>query len=220
MQPIITTIDLLRHGECEGGHCYRGSLDVALTDNGKRQMENSLDFINPIWDRVISSPLIRCAYFAEKISQQQKLPLLLESKLQEISFGSWEGQSVKKVWETQKEAVDAWVVDPVRSPPPMGEAADHFASRVTSAFSALVEQYRGEHFLFVSHGGVIRVLLAHCLEMPLTALNRIDVPYGCVSQIQVIADQEKTYYRLLSHNLSSGRMSSDGWLFSKQANDE
>ncbi len=200
MESLITTIDLLRHGECEGGHCYRGSLDVALTSNGKQQMENSLNLMCPVWDRIVSSPLIRCADFATALSKEKELPLLVKKELREISFGDWEGHAVNKIWETQRTAVEAWVEDPVSFPPPSGEAADNFSERVVSAFSSVVEQYSGERLLLVTHGGVIRVLLTHCLSMPLTAMSRIDVPYACVSQIQVIADKEKKHYRLLSHN--------------------
>ena len=39
----VTTIDFLRHGECEGGNIYRGSTDVVLSRCGYRQMERVTD---------------------------------------------------------------------------------------------------------------------------------------------------------------------------------
>ena len=36
-ETIATTIDLLRHGECEGGAIFRGHLDVALAEAGLAQ---------------------------------------------------------------------------------------------------------------------------------------------------------------------------------------
>jgi alpha-ribazole phosphatase len=36
----VTTVDLLRHGECEGGHVYRGSLDLPLSETGWEQLRS------------------------------------------------------------------------------------------------------------------------------------------------------------------------------------
>ena len=206
MRVSITTIDLLRHGDCIDGKCYRGSTDVALSYSGFKKMEQRLISIiektndDAGWQRVVTSPLIRCLDFAKQFSGERKLPLSVESGFKEMHFGEWEGQLIQSVWESQPDAVTAWVADPIASPPPKGEAADIFAKRVTGAFEQMVTAYAGEHILLVSHGGVMRVLLAHCLAMPLLALNRFDIPYACVSRIQVVQDQDKNYYRLLSHN--------------------
>ncbi|MGH1487083.1 MAG: histidine phosphatase family protein [Cellvibrionaceae bacterium] len=199
-----TNFDLLRHGECEDGHCYRGSSDVALTNKGLKQMEAGLNKLNPIWHRVVSSPLLRCSILAKKVSAQHKIPLALDKSLQEMHFGQWEGQAVQKIWDTQQTLVEAWGVDPVNFPPPDGEAADIFAARVETAFQHLVDQYVGENILLVTHGGVIRVLLAYCLSLSLSKLNRFNIPYACVSRIQVISDSQsgEKYYQLLSHNMA------------------
>lgn len=199
-----TTFDLLRHGECEQGHCYRGSSDVALTNKGLRHMEMSLNKLKPVWHRVVCSPLLRCSLFAETISAQYKLPLQQDKRLQEMHFGRWEGQAVQTIWDTQQALVEAWGADPVNCPPPGGETADVFAARVTASFLALVDQYAGENILLVSHGGVMRVLLAHCLSLSLSGLNRFNIPYACVSRIQVISTSHtgEKYYQLLSHNLA------------------
>jgi broad specificity phosphatase PhoE len=56
-------LDLLRHGETELGGGLRGSLDDALTDKGWQQMRAAVVEQGP-WDRLVSSPLQRCARFA------------------------------------------------------------------------------------------------------------------------------------------------------------
>ena len=200
---LQTTIDLLRHGECKDGHCYRGTTDVPLTVDGFKQMESGVEKLEPCWHRVIASPLVRCSEFAEKISSQYNLPLNLSSDLQEMHFGEWEGRPVQAIWDTQKESVKAWGLDPVNNPPPGGEPADIFAGRVQLAFTELIEQYAGQHLLLISHGGVMRVLLAYCLSVSLSELHRFDIPYACVSRIKVttgIHTKEK-YFQLLTHNI-------------------
>ena len=60
-------LDLLRHGETELGGGLRGSLDDALTATGWQQMREAVQGRGP-WDRVLSSPLQRCARFAQELS--------------------------------------------------------------------------------------------------------------------------------------------------------
>ena len=200
MSSSITTIDFLRHGQCIDGHCYRGSNDVALSDAGWDEMHRSLGQMSHDWQRIVSSPLIRCFDFAKVIAERQQLPLAVEAKFKELHFGEWEGQSIDKIWLTQQKQVEAWFANPILSPPPEGEAADSFSYRVTTGLNNLVDQYMGEHLLCISHGGVMRAVLAYCLSMPLLELHRFDVPYACISRIQVITDKKQRYYRLVFHN--------------------
>ncbi len=86
----VGVVDLLRHGEVEGGACFRGSTDDPLSKNGWQAMESAARRISP-WDQIITSPLLRCQQIAGVISEQQKTPLLLEADFREICFGEWGG---------------------------------------------------------------------------------------------------------------------------------
>lgn len=196
-----TTIDLLRHGECEGGHIYRGEIDVSLSEQGWQQMEQRCQLISPDWDGVVSSPMQRCIQFSRHMAQTYQLPLTVEQGLRELSFGDWEGQEVEYIWNTQREAVEAWGYDPVNHPPPNGEAADVFSERVIAALHRVLEQHRGQHILLVSHGGVMRALLAYILSMPVTAMNRFDLSFACLSRVVVTHTAAQNFYRLAHHNI-------------------
>ena len=55
-----TLIDLLRHGEPEGGRAYRGhSIDDPLSETGWQQMWAAVGYHKP-WEQIVSSPLQRC----------------------------------------------------------------------------------------------------------------------------------------------------------------
>ena len=197
-----TTIDMLRHGECEGGACYRGKFtDHPLSNKGLQQMADKIEAQRVSWDRIISSPLKRCASFANKLSATHAIPLELNDDLKEISFGQWEGQLTEDIWLSQPNNVELWLKDPVRYPPPEGEAADVFSNRVVSVCESLVQQHAGEKLLMVCHGGVMRALLGYCLSMQFECLSRFEVPYACFSRIQIITDGKKNYYRLINHNI-------------------
>ena len=53
-------VTILRHGETELGSGLRGSLDDDLTEQGWQQMWSALP-AQPRWQRIVSSPLRRCA---------------------------------------------------------------------------------------------------------------------------------------------------------------
>ncbi len=207
-----TTIDLLRHGECDDGHCYRGTTDVALSAVGYQQMQASVEGMGSLlcdfpWACIVSSPLQRCSVFANDLAQQQQTPIRIETAFQELHFGDWEGQPIDHIWQTQQTTVENWFTDPVSFPPPNGEKADVFFLRVPQALLKCVSTTGDKNVLLVVHGGVIRALLAHCLSMSLLDMNRFDVPYGCLSRIQVTYDLEKGqyFYRLIAHNITPVR---------------
>ena len=89
---MTVQLDLLRHGETELGGGLRGSLDDALTALGWTQMRDAVQGKGP-WDRIVSSPLQRCALFARELSAQLDIPVSFDKDLQELHFGAWEGLS-------------------------------------------------------------------------------------------------------------------------------
>lgn len=187
-----TTIDLLRHGACEGGDIFRGSTDSPLSKIGQQQMlqalknhpSNHSDGSHP-WQHIICSPLKRCLAVATQLAEKQRSNLHIEPALQEIHFGDWEGQLTDEVYQQSPEAVSAFWKNPVEHTPPNGESLIEFQQRIHSAWQQLLEQYRGQHSLVITHGGVIRLILAELLQMPLRPVSYISVPHACLTQIKI-----------------------------------
>ncbi|MFZ3284984.1 alpha-ribazole phosphatase family protein [Pseudomonas sp.] len=180
-------LDLLRHGETELGGGLRGSLDDALTENGWTQMRAAVVEGGP-WDRIVSSPLQRCARFAAELGEQLKLPVQLEKDLQELHFGAWEGQSAAALMETDAEALGLFWADPYSFTPPQGEPVSEFSSRVLAAVARLHSTYAGERVLLISHGGVMRLLLAQARGLPREQLLNVEVAHGALFALTVEAD--------------------------------
>ena len=180
-------LDLLRHGETELGGGLRGSLDDALTANGWAQMRAAVMEQGP-WDRLVSSPLQRCARFAEELGAQLKLPVTLEKDLQELHFGAWEGQSAAALMETDAEGLGLFWADPYRFTPPEGEPVSAFSDRVLGAVARLHQAYAGERVLLISHGGVMRLLLARARGLPREQLLNVEVGHGGLFSLYVAAD--------------------------------
>lgn len=180
-------LDLLRHGETELGGGLRGSLDDALTAKGWAQMRAAVVAQGP-WDRVVSSPLQRCARFADELGARLEVPVSLEKDLQELHFGAWEGQSAAALMETDAEALGLFWADPYSFTPPEGEPVSDFSDRVLGAVARLHQAYAGERVLLVSHGGVMRLLLARARGLPREQLLNVEVGHGALFSLHVAAD--------------------------------
>ncbi len=180
-------LDLLRHGETELGGGLRGSLDDALTEKGWTQMRAAVVEGGP-WDRIVSSPLQRCARFAAELGEQLGLSVHLDKDLQELHFGAWEGQSAAALMETDAEALGLFWADPYSFTPPQGEPVSEFSSRVLAAVARLHNTYAGDRVLLISHGGVMRLLLAQARGLPREQLLNVEVAHGAVFALTVEAD--------------------------------
>ncbi len=193
-----TTIDLLRHGQPLGGERVRGHTNDLLSEVGWHQMRSHLQ-VPPAWERVITSPLLRCAEFATEVAGQSSLPLALNAGLKEIHFGAWEGRSTVDLLHECPEQLQNFWRDPMHHHPPGGETLQSFQDRVLTAWQGLIDEHSGEHLLVVTHGGVIRVVLMHALGMPMDGMHRIEVPYGGLSRVVVSRYQDQMFPRLAFH---------------------
>ncbi|MFV3305578.1 alpha-ribazole phosphatase family protein [Pseudomonas sp. NY15181] len=174
-------LDLLRHGETEQGGGFRGRLDDALIETGWAQMRATVGDACR-WSAVVSSPLRRCAAFAEELAGRHGLPLSLDSDLRELDFGQWEGLSPAKLMESDAQALGRFWSDPYAFPPPGGEPLGEFESRVFRALERLYCDHAGTAVLVVTHGGVMRLLGALGGGLPARRLLEVVVEHGqCLS---------------------------------------
>ncbi|MDF3932845.1 alpha-ribazole phosphatase family protein [Pseudomonas citronellolis] len=170
-------LDLLRHGETERGGGFRGRLDDDLTAAGWTQMQAGLGLELP-WHALVSSPLRRCAAFAERLAASSGLPLYLEADLRELDFGEWEGLSAATLMETDSDALARFWNDPYAFTPPGGEPLAAFEARVFAALERLYATHAGKHLLLLTHGGVMRLLGARALGLPREQLLQVSVAHG------------------------------------------
>ncbi|TDF81101.1 alpha-ribazole phosphatase family protein [Pseudomonas sp. H9] len=180
-------IDLLRHGETELGGGLRGSLDDALTAKGWAQMQAAVDTAGP-WQVVVSSPLQRCARFAQALGERSCLPVQLAPGLQELHFGEWEGRSAADLMLTHEQQLGQFWADPYSYTPPGAEAVSDFSARVLAAIAALHAEHAGKRVLLVTHGGVMRLLLACARGLPREQLLQVEVGHGALCRLEVLGD--------------------------------
>jgi len=176
----LQTIDLLRHGDT-GMRGFRGQLDDALSVAGWEQMRTAV--LEGQWDVIVSSPLQRCAAFAQELATQRELPLRLDARLTEYHFGDWQVLPLERIAEDDADALAKFWEDPVASPPPGAESFAMFEARIRAGMDAIARLSQ-RRVLLVTHGGVIRLL--HCLRqgLELKEMSSIDVPHASLHRLQ------------------------------------
>ena len=132
-----------------------------------------------------------------------------------MDFGDWDGKSFEELKANDPVLFSKIWRQPHRYSPPNGEPFTDFSARIGSAWEGLIKQHGGKHILLICHGGVIRALLGHIMETPLTALSRIEVPYACLSRVKVHHQQGKDHWPTMGKQ-SNDRPSSSGAMLSNR----
>ena len=198
----ITQIDILRHGLPEGDNCLRGHTDFALTEQGFKQMRQSVEGITTL-DTVVTSSLQRCAVFAQYIAESLQIPIQHCDEWKEMDFGEWDGLTHQQLIARVGKDVDAYWYDPWQECDDCtalhkGETLAQFDNRINEAWLQLLQQYQGQKVLLVTHSGVMRQLLRLLFEMPQNTvyLHRINLPYAARIRITVYHDGKQDWPQL------------------------
>ncbi len=178
-------VDLLRHGEAEGGACFRGSQDDLLTEQGWAALRVAtapeLCGAAPAWDQVLTSPARRCADFARELGRRMEIPVIVQATLRERHFGAWEGCTAAQI---PARALNAFWADPGGYTPPGAEPFSEFRRRVATAWWDIHEA-EARRQLVVTHGGVLRVIVGEVLGLADASLLLLEVPHACRTRIRL-----------------------------------
>lgn len=199
-EPRTTWIDLIRHGEPEGGPMFRGSKDDPLSALGWAQMRDAIR-ADEQWDSILTSPMVRCREFARILAKKRDIPLNSDPRLREIGFGAWEGMTADTIQaEYGPEPLAAFWADADNNPPPGGERFSDFQARIQDAWEEWSDRLAGQRVLLVCHGGVIRATLGHVMGIrPDRVLSAMSVPYACRSRVRLDHSEYGTLSCLVSH---------------------
>lgn len=155
-----------------------GRLDVALEDTFLSEFEIIKTKLPDNSDIVYSSPSTRCTLLSQKINPV----FIIDNRLTELNFGDWEGST----WDTVNEAdLKIWMDDFVNVIVPGGESMQQMSVRVLEFWSELISSGY-QKAVIVTHGGVIRLILAHLRNIELADAFDIKVTYGEVVVLDIV----------------------------------
>jgi probable phosphoglycerate mutase len=167
----VTTLLLVRHGltDLTGPVLAGWTPDVHLSARGKEQAAALAERLAPVpVSAVVSSPLERCVETAEAFGR----PVTTDERLGECHYGDWTGQELKQLakdplWR-QVQAHPSAVTFP------NGEALRDTAARAVAAIRDWNARLGPDAtYLAVSHGDVIKAIVADALGLHLDQFQRI-----------------------------------------------
>ena len=178
------TIYLIRHTAVDAaGICY-GHHDVPLADTFAAEAVQLRAKLPPApagGYRAFSSPAARCLALAAEFAAD----VTPDERLRELHFGTWENHA----WNDLPPAETApWMADYVTLAPPGGETFGALQARAAAFLAELAAPSeslaKDDATLVFTHGGTIRALVAHCLEIPLRNAFQMHVNYASITKLQ------------------------------------
>lgn len=195
----VTRLLLVRHAEPDAatrGRCY-GRLDVGLSPSGQRSARALARALGGLGlAAVYASPARRAVESATPLAEALRQAPLLDERLREIDFGSFEGRSFAEIEQSEPELYREWMDSPTRVRFPGGESYPALRLRALEALEDVRSRHAGQTAALVAHGGPLRAMLAACLSMPDEALFRLDQGYAGVSVVEWT--DERALVRLLN----------------------
>lgn len=191
---------VVRHGETmwnvEGR--FQGQKDIELNKKGIMQAELlAKRFINHKFEAIISSPLLRALVTAQKTREVSRCEqFLIDPLLSEINHGNWEGLLADEIKTRWPEEIAKWHASPetVKMPGEGGESLQDVQCRAREFADLASLKYKGD-VLVASHDAVIKVLLCHWLNAPLSSFWRFQIPNCSITVVEV--SESKTRLTLL-----------------------
>jgi probable phosphomutase (TIGR03848 family) len=192
----MATVILVRHGRttANASGMLAGRLPgVKLDDTGAVQAARTGERLAPVpLAGVVTSPLERCRQTARAIARAQagSPPLTSERGITECDYGDWAGRPIR---ELAKEKLWSLVqTQPSAAVFPNGESMTAMQARAVSAVRRLDAAFESEHgpgavWVAVSHGDVIKSVLADALGLHLDLFQRLHVDPASVSIVRYTA---------------------------------
>ena len=182
----MTTLFLIRHGltAATGSRLYGRTDGFHLDERGRAQADGLVArFASVRLTGIYSSPLERCLETVEPLAAAQRLSVVRRPELIEMDAGEWTGRTLASLRRTK-----LWS-QVQRSPStfrfPGGEAFTEANARVVGEVERIARRHRRGRVAVVTHGDIVRILLAHVTGSPLDSFQRIVIDTASVSVVHL-----------------------------------
>jgi probable phosphomutase (TIGR03848 family) len=178
---------------------------ITLSKSGKSQALDLVDRLGAMqFDEIAISPLQRCRETIDPwlSANNAKSRLVIDESISEVDYGSWSGKTLaalrrKAQWKVVQDF-------PSQMTFPEGESLLEMQGRALSGFYRLNAVKGKGPRLLVSHGDVIKSIVAHCLGMHLDQFQRLVIEPASIT----IIDTDSGVSRLVRFNDAKGSLPS------------
>ena len=178
---------------------------IALSKTGRDQALQLVNRLGAItFDEIAVSPMQRCRETIDPwlTFSDGKSRVVTDDSISEVDYGSWSGKSLaslrrKSQWKVVQDFPSQMVF-------PEGESLLEMQGRALSGFYRLNSVKGKGQRLLVSHGDVIKSIVAHCLGMHLDQFQRLVIEPASIT----IIDTDNGMSRLVRFNDAKGFLTS------------
>jgi probable phosphoglycerate mutase len=183
----MLTLVLTRHGltaRSEPEQHLGQRIDVGLSEAGRSQAEALGRRLAGVrFERIVASPLLRARETAAivRTALADAPEVELDTRLQEMDYGAWEGLTYDQVDECDPALRARWEADPAAIACPGGESGDDVARRARAFLVDLIAWHDRRHgagsaderpVLAVAHSTLDRVLVCVATAIPVREYRR------------------------------------------------
>lgn len=200
----MTTVILLRHAHSvanEKGVLAGRASGIVLSKKGELQAEDLRKRLGSLkFKEIRVSPLERCLLTLQPWLDERGISnrrIVIDEGLSEVDYGDWTGKrlsslALKKEWRVVQKTPSKMVF-------PEGESLLGVQKRARKSLMNAIEMAQGGVVLIVSHGDVIKSIIADSLQLELDKFQKIVIDPASIS----VLDYNRKSFRLLHLNDSS-----------------
>jgi broad specificity phosphatase PhoE len=186
----MALVILVRHGQTDENVSGKisGQGPVPLNTRGQEQAQLAAEVLTGLGvTHLFCSPVTRARQTADILSRHLSQGIAAEiPDLREVEYGEWEGKFFHEI--RQSPIAHQVFNDPVNAVFPQGESLPAVQQRGVQVIETIRHQHPQGVLVFVSHGDVIRTVLAHYLGMTFNDYRRINLDLGALSVLELYDD--------------------------------
>ncbi|WP_294429674.1 histidine phosphatase family protein [uncultured Treponema sp.] len=162
---------IMRHGRTDWNNLKKlqGRTDIPLNDEGRQMADDArTEYKDVHFDVCYCSPLVRARETAQILLRDREIPIIIDNRLIEMSFGVFEG--VEKAYENRDCQMFAFFTDPEHYiAPEGGESFEELFARTGNFLKEVVEPdlTAGKDVLIVGHGAMNSSIICQVKNIPL-----------------------------------------------------
>jgi phosphoserine phosphatase len=183
-------IFIARHGETQSNltNLYAGRSPEPLTRAGRAQITHLASGLAALGiGQVWTSSVRRAVESARLLGERLGVSVRVDSRLDEMQLGPWEGRTEEEVARDFPDAHALWLSQPDQVRLDGRETLGQVAARVMAAVADAEATRAG--VLLMTHVAPMRVAVLSVLRYPLAAYKRLAVPNASCVRLDRVAEQ-------------------------------
>lgn len=201
-------IYLMRHGETDWNKNsrFQGRADIPLNEFGRELAQITSEGLKDIpFDAAFASPLNRAFETAKIVLRDRNIPLTIDERLIEVSFGVREGCNYVQACEDISDPIHDFMKHPSHYIAPEGAESFNEIYKRSAEFMELVLkplEKKYKTILIVAHGALNRSIINQIANIPLDEFWSTRLPNCAVSHLTLnngifqVLEASHIYYQL------------------------